>query len=71
MILEELALTTAATMATMAVVEIRGRISTTFWVKREKKWLMMNPAAIGTITTLMMERNMLAILTSTLAPAYT
>ena len=49
--LAEFADTTAATMATMAVVEISGRISTTFSVNFLKKWLITNPSTIGTITT--------------------
>ena len=48
--LAEFADTTAATMATMAVVEISGRISTTFSVNFLKKWLITNPSTIGTIT---------------------
>ena len=68
--MEELADTTAATMATMAVTETRGRIFVTFSVKLENSLLMMQPSTMGTITTFTMDKNMLRRSTSTVCPAY-
>ena len=51
--------TTAATMRQMAITETEGRTLTSFWVNLPKSLLMTKPSAMGTMTTLTMERNIL------------
>ena len=65
MILAEFADTTAQMMSTMAVVETSGSTRTAFWVKAWKKWLTTKPSAMGTSTTLTMDRNIFTGFTST------
>ena len=65
MILALLAETTAQMISTMAVVDTRGSTRTAFSVKEWKKWLTTKPSAMGTSTTLTMERNMFTGFTST------
>ena len=65
MILAEFAETTAQMMSTMAVVETSGSTRTAFWVNSWKKWLTTKPRAMGTRTTLTMERNIFTGFTST------
>jgi len=70
MILALLAETTAQMISTMAVVDTRGSTRTASSVNLWKKWFTTKPSAMGTSTTLTMDRNMLMGFTSTRWPAY-